>query len=1047
MSPTPYPWPRLVAALPALLFGVSVAVAYPVHFRDIVFLDEGALLHIAERLAAGEVLYRDVATGLMPGGYYLYALLLSLFGAAVEVGRTAQMVVLGANTTLVYLLAVRFTRRRVATSVAVLFLALEVFPYRFPNYSPPALLLLLLGVLLFLRFLGRGTERTLILSGLCLSLSFLTKQNYGLLVFAALVATLGLDWWRHKNTRAFRSIVLFVAAFCLPALAVLLYLVAVGALHDFYRYSFSSLLSETLPSFYKPYPLLDWRDPLSFVDDLHNYSPFNPLIHFFGEEVPELPFILAVLAVYFLPLAVFAGAGLSLLRRLGRGRAALPEVALYLAAAGLFAGVYPRSDFHHLVLVLPLPLVLAGASYERLRLSLRSRLPAVTVVAVAGAVALASLVPPYMPIFWDLPERLTVPLDVERARHIRVAERRARTVHQVLDYLEGRVARDQPILVLPNDPLFYFLSRRPNPSPFPLALPGSFDEEALLASLPRAEYLVYRDSIYDGTPLEKLFPELGRRIREGYAIEEEYLAGLDEPDLPPVLVLRRRQEPRRESGVSLLEFVDRAAMQILTFQGQSVPLDEDEGRVGQAPWLLVPSLALRPPSGWQKLVVSLALDLPASPRLELSLALAPSPPWTRRDGAELEIFAYDREEQTLRRLLKHYFPPHHPDSWRWRPLRVELDGLGNRPVVLAFVATSGPRLDEQGDEILLGDPRIVSLRGHDGLRFEDVREGHTVLAALASELARMEDPEGFLGGLGRWPLDPRIHLHLGQVYARLGRGEEGLATLRRAAELDPGEAEIHLAMAELHLSRGQVPQARDEYREVLSREPGNPSALGRLAEIALEQDGDPQKAHGLAKKALRHAPDEARWYLTLGRAAHALERRAEAVKAWVRALERAPRNPLALDLLNRFYRGDTLFVDSRVLSRLDAPLPDGGFQSRLVPRFQRPPDGAAGEPWPATVEVHNLSPLTWPALGRPDGTMRIALGYRWLDAAGETIVAEGRTLLPQDLPAGSAVLLQPQVQRPPRPGTYLLRLDLLQEGVTWFAERGGEAILREVVVE
>ena len=60
--------------------------------------------------------------------------------------------------------------------------------------------------------------------------------------------------------------------------------------------------------------------------------------------------------------------------------------------------------------------------------------------------------------------------------------------------------------MLPKDPLLYFLTQRRNPTPFPLALPGSFDEGDLLAALPEVDLVLYTDYGHDDHPLLSLFP-------------------------------------------------------------------------------------------------------------------------------------------------------------------------------------------------------------------------------------------------------------------------------------------------------------------------------------------------------------------------------------------------------------------------------------------------------------------------------------------------------------------------------------------------------------
>jgi len=67
----------------------------------------------------------------------------------------------------------------------------------------------------------------------------------------------------------------------------------------------------------------------------------------------------------------------------------------------------------------------------------------------------------------------------------------------------------------------------------------------------------------------------------------------------------------------------------------------------------------------------------------------------------------------------------------------------------------------------------------------------------------------------------------------------------------------------------------------------------------------------------------------------------------------------------------------------------------------------------------------------------VNLGYHWYDSAGRAVVWDGaRTKLPADLGPGQSVTLQATVAAPADPGTYSLRFDLVQEGVSWFSLKG-----------
>ena len=89
----------------------------------------------------------------------------------------------------------------------------------------------------------------------------------------------------------------------------------------------------------------------------------------------------------------------------------------------------------------------------------------------------------------------------------------------------------------------------------------------------------------------------------------------------------------------------------------------------------------------------------------------------------------------------------------------------------------------------------------------------------------------------------------------------------------------------------------------------------------------------------------------------------------------------------------------------------------------------AGSETSISIVVTNDGSLTWSS---SDG---FAISYHWLDTAGEAVVWDGlRSPLPEIVPPGASIELMASVEAPRRPGDYLLRWDVVQEGVQWLSE-------------
>jgi hypothetical protein len=108
----------------------------------------------------------------------------------------------------------------------------------------------------------------------------------------------------------------------------------------------------------------------------------------------------------------------------------------------------------------------------------------------------------------------------------------------------------------------------------------------------------------------------------------------------------------------------------------------------------------------------------------------------------------------------------------------------------------------------------------------------------------------------------------------------------------------------------------------------------------------------------------------------------------------------------------------------------------------------AGEAATIRVKVRNSSGGVWSANGQPPGSHQVKLGNKWLDTKGNIIVNDdGRTALTRDVKPGEEVELELHVKGPENPGSYVLMIDLVQENVAWFSERGSATANLLIVVE
>jgi hypothetical protein len=129
------------------------------------------------------------------------------------------------------------------------------------------------------------------------------------------------------------------------------------------------------------------------------------------------------------------------------------------------------------------------------------------------------------------------------------------------------------------------------------------------------------------------------------------------------------------------------------------------------------------------------------------------------------------------------------------------------------------------------------------------------------------------------------------------------------------------------------------------------------------------------------------------------------------------------------------------LQRVAGALPDSGFRAQITA-----PDPPArlrtGQVAIININVKNTSDVIWYQRGglttdRTDNKFYIAAGNRWLDKDGKlTSETEGHNGIPKDLKPGEATEMTLPITAPKQPGEWTMQLDMVQEGVAWFSERG-----------
>ncbi len=130
-----------------------------------------------------------------------------------------------------------------------------------------------------------------------------------------------------------------------------------------------------------------------------------------------------------------------------------------------------------------------------------------------------------------------------------------------------------------------------------------------------------------------------------------------------------------------------------------------------------------------------------------------------------------------------------------------------------------------------------------------------------------------------------------------------------------------------------------------------------------------------------------------------------------------------------------------------SPLPEGGYKAAITIVSPAPQTLHVGEPASLKVKVKNMGNIAWPALA-PGAKYRVTLGNHWLDKNGkEVVVDDGRADLPHDLKPGEEAELFLRVTAPKAAGAYILELDMVHEGLTWFTAHGSQIVKTNITVQ
>ena len=690
---------RALRSLPAWLWGAAGAGAcLSLAWLEPNMVEEGLVVHVAQRLVRGEHLYRDVVFFTGPLPFELLGALFRAFGEEIAVGRAAQAAAQGAATAATWALARRAGAGPLAHLAAALVAAAPAlfFPlFSIFYYTPLAFSLGTLAAWAAARAVASNGFAAL--AGVLVAAVALCKQTLGVALAASLFACVVAGAPVAVRRARASSMALAAAAVAAGTLA---FYAARGDLGARGRCLVSVPLS--LGDNYRS-PFINLWPPGQLAPEIAAqkvlYLPNLWLLRHGVFAYPTTSIVLATQLLYALPILALLSTALA------RVAAPLP-LAVGCNAALLFAlttNLVPRTDWGHLVYALPSAgvqlVLLAGAV---LHAGGRSGRRGLALAAAACSLALGGTV-----------FAITRWLQAEAGRESwgpRIPLRpvslvyRLPSVPRVVHFLRQRIRPGEPIFVARAEPLLYFATDATNPTPYGGVLPVLNDEqeEHILAALPRVRYVVMSDVDQPSwTYYADELPRVQEQLERHYEIPPYF--PLDDASW---LVVLERGRDRGATAIDLIALRPRARAFVRDAPGE----ERDEARL---PPRLVAHHNRRP------LAVRLGrfgggldyeLELPASARFDAGVGF-------RGMASQEALHGHPRRSRMrvlLRRpggsfeeLVSARIDDSREAGRAWTPLEGDLSAWGGERVTLRLELVPEVPIDDGADLVWWGSPRVA----------------------------------------------------------------------------------------------------------------------------------------------------------------------------------------------------------------------------------------------------------------------------------------------------------------------------------------------------
>ncbi len=685
--------PALTSWLWAALGGLTCAAMIPLEPS---LLEEGLIVHFAQRMVHGEHLYRDLVFFSGPFPFELLAMLFRIFGEEIVVGRVLVVLLAGASTGCVHAIARRAGTGAAAHAAAAAMASSPVLLFPLLStyfYSTLSLHLAVLAAYAALR--GLDSVRFAFAAGVLIACIALTKQSLGV------VLALGFTSVMFANGSASRRVRQTLTLVAGGAAAALVTLIWFGLRGDL-----GAMIHSTVVM---PFELGD-----SFASGFVNLWPIGE----FDSETRQnqafyVPHLYNILSE--LPTARDPGFGPPIVA-LTQFLFALPGVAMLLPLAlRLFAGplpasiwfgeallvamifnLFPRADWGHLVFALPVAAaqvwMTVGSAREAGFRKAASWASWICVAALALATSTAATELYQMAGVASLGPRVPQ-LPVSRAYQ-------DPGVARVIEFVRARTEPGERIFVARAEPLLYFATDTRNPTPYGGVLPGVPEPQqqtiieglrdvryVVMSEIDQPSFMFYRDEL----PAVQAYLERFFRVPDEYRVDPSWILVLERrPDRGATLIdlFDQRSDARAwRRNRDGFEWESTALLPQLASRLNRRPLAFELGRRGGG--------------------LDFRIEVPDHAIFGADVGLPTlGGPGDRQHarGISLEVLVGD-ENGRFELLHSEPIRFRRGDAYVWRPIEVDLSAFAGRSITLRLQAAASKAIPP-GSLVWWGSPRI-----------------------------------------------------------------------------------------------------------------------------------------------------------------------------------------------------------------------------------------------------------------------------------------------------------------------------------------------------